>query len=70
MLRSLKDRALNTMNVSVAEIGEQNRWKHAELAFVTVAATSLVVQQRIADISTYLRSTPRYVLVDLHTETL
>jgi uncharacterized protein len=70
VLRSLKDRALNTMNVSVAEIGDQDRWKHAELAFVTVAATSQVVQQRISAIDTYLRGNPRYVLVDLHTELL
>jgi uncharacterized protein YlxP (DUF503 family) len=68
VLRSLKDRAVNKMNVSVAEVGEQDVWKSAELAFVTVAATSTIVQKRIADISTYLRSNPRIVLIDLQTE--
>jgi uncharacterized protein len=70
VLRALKDRAVNKMNVSVAEVGQQDSWKSAELAFVTVAAQSTVVQQRIAEISEYLRSDPRYTLVTLHTEML
>jgi len=68
VLRRLKDRILNKMNVSVAEIGDQDVWKSAQLAFVTVAAGSNVVQKRISDISSYLRSDPRYVLVKLNTE--
>jgi len=70
VLRRLKDRAVGKMNVSVAEVGKQDLWKHAELAFVTVGATGEVVQKRIADISAFVRSDPRYVLVDLHTEML
>jgi uncharacterized protein YlxP (DUF503 family) len=70
VLRSLKDRAVNRMNVSVAEVGLQDVWKSAELAFVTVAAESAVVQKRISEISNFLHSDPRYALVDLHTEML
>ncbi len=70
VLRGLKDRAINKMNVSVAEVGQQDVWKSADLAFVTVAAESQVVQRRIADISEFLRSDPRYTLVTLHTEIL
>lgn len=70
VLRSLKDRAVNKMNVSVAEVGRQDEWKFADLAFVTVAATSEIVQKRIAKISTYLRSDPRYVLLTVRTEML
>lgn len=70
VLRSLKDRALNKMNVSVAEVGRQDSWKMADLAFVTVAAGSEIVQKRISDVSKFLRSDPRYVLVELHTEML
>jgi uncharacterized protein YlxP (DUF503 family) len=70
VLRSLKDRILNKMNVSVAEVGQQDTWKFADLAFVTVAAESQIVQKRISDLSTVLRSNPRYVLLDLHTEML
>ena len=70
VLRGLKDRAMNKMNVSVAEIGHQDVWKSAELAFVTVAAESAVVQQRISEIDRFLHSDPRYHLVTLHTEML
>jgi uncharacterized protein YlxP (DUF503 family) len=70
VLRSLKDRFINRMNVSVAEVGLQDVWKSAEMAFVTVAAESEVAQKRIAEISEALRSDPRYVLVGLQTEML
>ena len=70
VLRSLKDRAISKMNVSVAETGRQDEWRFSELAFVTVAADSHIVQSRISEISKYLRSNPRYVLIDLHTQML
>lgn len=70
VLRALKDRARNSMNVSVAETGLQDVWQSAEVSFVTVAAESKVVDQRLAEVGTLLRSTPRFVLVDLHTELL
>ena len=41
-----------------------------ERAVVTVAAQRDVVQKRLADVSRFLRSNPRYVLIDLHTEFL
>ena len=68
VLRSLKDRIRNTMNVSVAEVGKQDVWQFSELAFVTVAAASDVVQSRISELNSFLRSNPRYVLLNLHTE--
>ncbi len=68
VLRSMKDRAIGKMNVSVAEVGKQDMWNYADMAFVTVAANSEIVQNRIAEISGFLRSDPRYVLINLHTE--
>jgi uncharacterized protein len=68
VIRSLKDRALARMNVSVAEVGDQDKWQVAEMAFVTVGANSEIVQARIADISKFVRADPRYVLLDLKTE--
>lgn len=68
VIRSLKDRALARMNVSVAEVGDQDKWQVAEMAFVTVGANSEIVQGRIADISKFIRSDPRYILLDLKTE--
>jgi uncharacterized protein YlxP (DUF503 family) len=70
VLRSLRDRILNKMNVSVAETGKQDLWKSAEMAFVTVAAQKDVVEKRLAEVSSLLRSNPRLVVMDLYTEML
>lgn len=70
VIRSLKDRILNKMNVSVAEVGKQDLWQGAELAFVTVAAEQEIVQKRIAEVSEILRGSPIFVLVNLETQLL
>ncbi len=70
VLRSLKDRAVGRMNVSVAEVGDQDLWQRARFAFVTVAATREVVERRMAEISAFVRGDPRYVLLDLATSLL
>ncbi len=67
VLRSLKDRIHNEMNVSVAEIGDQDLWQSARLAFVTVAATGDVVDQRLAEVGRRLSGNPRIVLLDIET---
>lgn len=68
VVRGLKDRVLNRMNVSVAEVGRQDAWKFADLAFVTVSAQNEVVQKRLSELSTFLHSDPRWVLLDIRTE--
>jgi hypothetical protein len=68
VIRSIKDRVVHKMNVSVGEVGKQDLWKSAELAFVTVAANSTIVQSRLSELMTFLRSNPRYVLLDIQTE--
>ena len=70
VIRSLRDRVMNRMNVSVAETGAQDAWRSAEMAFVTVAAESTIVQKRLSELSSLLRSTPRFVLLDVTTELL
>ena len=70
VIRSLRDRIQNTMNVSVAEIGDQDVWQTARMAFVTVAAEMDTVQKRLSEISSFLQSGPRHILMDLHTELL
>ncbi|MGQ9662460.1 MAG: DUF503 domain-containing protein [Kiritimatiellia bacterium] len=70
VLRSLKDRIVHHMNVSAAEVGRQDEWQFSELAFVTVGANSEIVQSRVSEICQFLRSNPRYVLLNLHTQLL
>jgi len=69
-LRSLKDRLIAHMNVSVAEVGDQDLWQSAEMAFVTVAATRDVVERRLAEVRSFLGSTSRWVLLDTETQLL
>lgn len=66
-LRSLKDRLHNEMNVSVAEVGDQDLWQSARLAIVTVAATRDVVDARLAEVGRRLGMNPRIVLLDVET---
>jgi hypothetical protein len=67
VLRSLKDRILNQMNFSVAETGQQDQWRFAEMAFVTVAATREIVQKRVSALHLKLETEPRFVLMDIDT---
>jgi uncharacterized protein YlxP (DUF503 family) len=70
VLRSLRDRILNRMNVSVAETGDQDLWQSAEMAFVTVAAHKDVVEKRLAEVSEILRGNPRHIVLHLETQLL
>jgi uncharacterized protein YlxP (DUF503 family) len=68
VLRSLRDRIMKNMNVSVAEIGKQDYWKSAEMAFVTVSAQRDISQKRLSEVSNQLHAMPRIVVLDVHTE--
>lgn len=64
IIKSMKDRLVGKMNVSVAEVGKQDFWKSAEFAFVTVAAERKIAEKRLAEISTFIRTDPRMILLD------
>jgi hypothetical protein len=68
VLRSLKDRMLNKMNISVAEVDQQDVWKSCVLAVVTIAAEKDAVEKRLADVADFIRSNPEIVLVDYRVE--
>lgn len=70
ILRSLKDRMMNKMNVSVAEVNDQDLWQSAVLAVVTVAAERDVVHQRLEAVKVHIESNPRVVLVDVLVEVM
>jgi len=68
VIRSLKDRMLNKMNVSIAEVDHQDAWKSCVLAIVTVAAEKHIVETRISEVSDFIRSNPEIVLLDILVE--
>lgn len=70
VLKSLKDRTLRQMNVSVAEVGQQDMWNRAELAFITVAAEKTVTEKRLAAILKLLESGGDWLLMEVKTERL
>lgn len=70
VLKSLKDRTLKHMNVSVAEVGQQEVWNRAELAFTTVAAEKSVTEKRLAAILKLLETGGDWVLMEVKTERL
>ena len=70
IIKSMKDRIVARMNVSVAETGKQDIWKGCEFTFVTVGAEKKIVEKRIAKLSDYVRSNPRLVLMDISTRYL
>jgi len=70
VIKSLKDRVRQRINVSVAEVDHQDFWQSAALAFVTVAAERVIVDQRLSEVQKLLHSEVRAVLVDVHTEIL
>ena len=70
IIKSMKDRIVARMNVSVAETGKQDIWKSCEFTFVTVGAEKKIVEKRIAKLSDYVRSNPRLVLMDISTRYL
>ena len=70
VIRGLRDRILNKMNVSVAEVGRHDEHKFADFAFVTVSAENKITQKRISKLVELLQSNPRWVLLNVKTEFL
>lgn len=70
VIKSLKDRVAGRMNVSVAEVGQQEVWNRAELAFITVAAEKKVVERRLSEIVGHLEKGQGWVLLEMKTEEL
>ncbi len=70
VVKSLKDRTVARMNVAVAEVGQQEVWNRAELAFITVAAEKDVAEKRVAQIIKNLESGSDWILLELKQEWL
>lgn len=70
VVKSLKDRIKNGMNVSIAEVSAHDSWQSCELAAVTVAAESRVVQQRLSGLARTLENGRDHLLINISTELL
>lgn len=57
-LRSLKDRLAVHFNVSVAEVGDQDKWQRSTLAVVHVGVTEPVVNSVLSHILDFVENFP------------
>lgn len=66
-LKSLKDR-VSRMNISVAEVDDQDKWQAATLAFAVVSNDTAYINSVLDKLSLYLMDYPEVELVDRQTE--
>jgi uncharacterized protein len=70
VLMSLKQRVRDKFNVSVAEVGEQDRWQSALLGIACVANEGPYVNQVLDQVLNLIRSVPTIELVRYRVEML
>jgi len=66
VLKSLKTRIRNKFNVSVAEVGENEKWQRATLAFAVVTNERKMVDSVFTQIKNMILSDVRVELIDQH----
>ncbi|MCB2212357.1 DUF503 domain-containing protein [bacterium] len=64
VLRSLKDQVTGKMNVSVAEVGYQDKPGRCHLAVITVAAERSVAEKRLRDVEDRIDAHPETTVID------
>ena len=68
VLRSLKDRLRNRLNVSVSEADHHDLWQRSTLCIVTVSNDAAVVHSVLSHAQRLVQSEPRIELLDVHVE--
>ena len=68
VLRSLKDRLFSHFNVSVAEIGSNDKWQAAELGICTVGNERRFVNSVLQKIENFIEEQPSISVIDLEME--
>jgi hypothetical protein len=69
VLRSVKDRLHNTFNVSVAEVGENDNLRAAQLGVAMVANERRFVESALSKVVDFVRRAPQITLIDYTIET-
>lgn len=64
ILRSLKDRLSSKFNVSVAEIGSNDKWQVGELGIATVGNETKFVSSVVERIKNFLTLDPRISVIE------
>ena len=64
VLRSLKDRLLGKFNISVAEIGMNDKWQAGEIGIATVGNEGRYVQSVLEDVRRFIQSNPAVRIIE------
>lgn len=64
VIRSFKDRVRNKLNVSIAEVGQQEVWNRAHIAVVTVSTDRKSAEQRLQLVVEIADATSGAVVID------
>ncbi len=68
VLRSLKDRIKQRFNVSIAEVGEQDKWQRAVLGVASVGTDKRYVNGVLSRVVDLIKNSRSAVLVDYQLE--
>lgn len=70
ILRSLLTHLRSDFNISVSEVGSQDKWQRAEIAAVVVSTDSSFADQVLSQVVNHIESDPRVELGQFTTEPL
>ncbi|MBI4583701.1 MAG: DUF503 domain-containing protein [Planctomycetes bacterium] len=70
VVRSLKDRLMSRFNVSVAEIGSNDKWQAGELGIATVGNEAKFVSSAVQTVKNFLMMDPRISIIEADIEIL
>ena len=70
VVKSLTQKISSRYNVSIAEIGEQDKWQRAEIAFSCVSNNRRHVERMIQEVLRFAESDGRAEVVDIQQEIL
>lgn len=68
ILNSVKTRIRNKFNVSIAEVGETNKWQRVTLGISMVANEKKFIDRTLAQIINFIDNDGRVELLDHHTD--
>ncbi|MGQ9589898.1 MAG: DUF503 domain-containing protein [Planctomycetota bacterium] len=70
VLRSLKDRLSSQFNISVAEVGSNDKWQLGELGIATVANDGKFVSSVLDEVKNFIGRQPTVRLIDADVEVI
>ena len=70
VLRSLKDRLLNKFNISVAEIGSNDKWQVGELGIAAVANDGKHVNSVMDEVKKFIQMNPAIRVIETAVEVI